>query len=132
MKSDDTGSKVISRAAYDAVIFDLDGVITKTAKIHAAAWKALFDHYLAERGARQGKTYQPFDADADYRRYVDGKPRYDGVRSFLCSRKIKLPYGNPADGPDLETICGLGNRKNVLFKDLSKGKALRFILPRSI
>jgi beta-phosphoglucomutase family hydrolase len=98
----------------DAVIFDLDGVITQTAKVHAAAWKTMFDGYLKERAAKEGTPFEPF-TDADYRRYVDGKPRYDGVRDFLGSRAITLSYGEPNDPPERETVCGLGNRKNALF-----------------
>ncbi len=102
----------ISRHDYDAVIFDLDGVLLHTSVIHASAWKALFDAYLAER---QGAAFQPFDIGADYLRYVDGKPRYAGVGSFLASRRIQVPYGTPQDGPEQETVCGLGNRKDELF-----------------
>jgi alpha,alpha-trehalase len=105
----------LPKEKYDAVIFDLDGVVTKTAKVHAAAWKALFDDYLRQQGGEEGTEYGPFDVDRDYRRYVDGKPRYDGVKSFLESRAIALPYGSPDDPPGKETICGLGNRKNELF-----------------
>jgi len=105
----------LSPRVYDAVIFDLDGVVTQTAAVHGAAWKKLFDEYLQERTRRDGHAYAPFDIDADYRRYVDGKPRYEGVRSFLASRDIEIPYGNPEDDPETETICGLGNRKNEIF-----------------
>jgi trehalose-phosphatase len=98
-----------------AVIFDMDGVITDTASVHADAWKRLFDGYLRERTARTGEPFVPFDADVDYRRYIDGKPRFDGVRSFLASRAIELPEGDPSDPPDRETICALGNRKNEMF-----------------
>ena len=99
----------------DAVIFDLDGVITFTARVHAAAWKELFDDYLRARAARVGTPFRPFDAAADYYAYVDGKPRYDGVQSFLKSRAIEIPYGNPSDSPGDNTVCGLGNRKDALF-----------------
>ena len=99
---------------FSAVIFDLDGVVTKTARVHAAAWKRLFDAFLQERAARQGEEFKPF-SPADYLRYLDGKPRYDGVRSFLASRGIDLPAGSPEDPPDRETVCGLGNRKNDYF-----------------
>jgi trehalose 6-phosphate phosphatase len=99
----------------EAAIFDLDGVVTFTARVHAAAWKELFDTYMRERERRFGEPFRSFDADRDYRDFVDGKPRYDGVRSFLESRGIHLPEGTPADPPDTETICGLGNRKNQLF-----------------
>jgi alpha,alpha-trehalase len=98
-----------------AVIFDMDGVVTDTASVHAAAWKRLFDGYLTERSPRTGQSFQPFDVEDDYRRYVDGKPRYEGVRSFLASRGISLPDGDPWDPPERETVCGLGNRKNGYF-----------------
>jgi trehalose-phosphatase len=107
----------ISPRSFRAVIFDLDGVVTRTARVHAAAWKRLFDEYLRERAARLGEAFQPFDMDADYRRYVDGKPRYDGVRSFLEARGIQLPFGAPGDSAEMETVCGLGNRKNRLFRE---------------
>ena len=103
--------------AIQAVIFDMDGVITDTASAHAQAWKRLFDDDLRERAQRTGEPFVPFDADEDYRRYVDGKPRFDGVRSFLASRGIELPNGDPNDPPDRETVCGLGNRKNEMFLD---------------
>jgi beta-phosphoglucomutase family hydrolase len=97
-----------------ACLFDLDGVLTPTAKIHAAAWKQMFDEYLQERSKSTGEPFRPFDPVADYDNYVDGKPRYDGVRSFLESRDIELPQGTPADPPGAETVDGLGNRKNEL------------------
>ena len=97
------------------MIFDMDGVITDTASVHAEAWKRLFDEYLRERAVRTGEPFVPFDADGDYRRYIDGKGRFDGVRSFLASRRIELPEGDPNDPPDRETVCGLGNRKNEMF-----------------
>jgi alpha,alpha-trehalase len=106
---------VISAARHDAVVFDMDGVVTQTATVHAAAWKALFDAYLRQRSARSGEPFRPFDIEADYLPYVDGKPRYDGVRDFLASRGITLPWGGPSDPPDAETVCGLGNRKNDFF-----------------
>jgi len=105
----------ISRARLDAVVFDLDGVVTKTSVVHAAAWKALFDTYLRTRAAHLGHDFRAFDEKSDYRLYVDGKPRYDGVHDFLASRGIELPWGSPADPPEVETVCGLGNRKNVFF-----------------
>lgn len=105
----------ISPEKFDAVIFDLDGVITDTARIHSIAWKKLFDDYLAQRADQHGEKHEPFDSNADYRQYVDGKPRYEGVRSFLESRDIHLPYGEPDDGPEQETVCGLGNKKNPMF-----------------
>jgi len=109
-------SKAISLERFDGAVFDLDGVITRTAKVHAAAWKAVFDDYLAGRSGEGGR-YQPFDIDKDYAEHVDGKPRYEGVRDFLQSRGIDLPWGEPDDPPGGETICGLGNRKNELFRD---------------
>ena len=96
-----------------ACLFDLDGVLTQTAKVHAAAWKEMFDGYLRERAARSGK-FVPFDPVMDYDDYVDGKPRYDGVRSFLSARGIALPEGEETDPPDAETVAGLGNRKNEI------------------
>jgi beta-phosphoglucomutase family hydrolase len=113
--SSDADKYIFQTHELDAVIFDLDGVITQTARAHAGAWKTMFDGYLQERAAKEGKLFEPFDIGADYRRYIDGKPRYDGVRDFLESRAISLPYGDPSDPPRRETICGLGNRKNVLF-----------------
>src|SRR5829696_2338350 len=97
-----------------ACLFDLDGVLTRTATVHAAAWKEMFDGYLRERAAGTGEEFVPFDPVADYARYVDGKPRYDGVRSFLTARGIELPEGEPGDLPGAETVRGLGNRKNEL------------------
>jgi len=106
----------------DAFIFDMDGVITDTARIHADAWKQLFDEYLEQRAVKLGEHFRAFDADVDYHRYVDGKPRYDGVRSFLESRGISLPLGSSDDTPEQETVCGLGNRKNEYYLDrLKKG-----------
>src|SRR6478735_265181 len=101
-------------AGVTACLFDLDGVLTQTAKVHAAAWKQMFDDYLRRGAARAGEAFVPFDPVRDYDEYVDGKPRYDGVRSFLASRGIELPEGDPADPPDAETVAGLGNRKNEL------------------
>ena len=113
----------ISVEEFDLVIFDLDGVVTSTAKVHAAAWKQMFDDYLKKR-IRSAENFQPFDIERDYRRYVDGKPRYAGVQSFLKSRSITLDYGSPKNSPDQETICGLGNRKNQIFHVLLKEKGV--------
>ena len=98
-----------------AVVFDLDGVITLTASVHERAWKALFDAFLQEHASKTQAPFHPFEAD-DYRRYVDGRPRYDGVEAFLASRDIDLPYGSPSDPPGVTTICGIGNQKNELFR----------------
>lgn len=106
----------ISSQEFDAVIFDMDGVVTRTAHVHAAAWKKMFDNYLAEQAERSGEHYEPFSVEQDYTRYVDGKPRYDGVRDFLKSRGIELPEGQQDDGPEKETVRGLGNRKNSYFQ----------------
>ena len=98
----------------DAVVFDMDGVITDTARAHATCWARTFDEYLGERTASSGEPFEPFSED-DYLKYVDGKPRYDGVRSFLESRGIVLPEGTPNDSLDAKTVCGIGNRKNAAF-----------------
>ena len=103
-----------------ACLFDLDGVLTQTAKVHAAAWKQTFDEYLHQRAEHGGEEFKEFDQVRDYDEYVDGKPRYDGVRSFLQSRGIELPEGSPDDPPSQETICGVGNRKNELVLKLIK------------
>jgi beta-phosphoglucomutase family hydrolase len=97
-----------------ACLFDLDGVLTQTAKVHAAAWKQMFDEYLRQRAEQRGEKFVEFDKVSDYDEYVDGKPRYDGVGSFLSSRGIDLPQGTSSDDPGMETIDGLGNRKNEL------------------
>ncbi len=97
-----------------ACLFDLDGVLTQTATVHAAAWKEMFDAFLEQRAARMGEPFVPFDPVTDYRLYVDGMPRADGVRSFLASRGITLPEGAADDPPGADTVQGLGNRKNEL------------------
>src|SRR5919199_6514139 len=97
-----------------ALLFDLDGVLTDTAAVHNAAWKEMFDAFLRERAEANGEQFVPFDPKADYQDHVDGKPRADGVRDFLASRGIELPEGSPDDGPDAQTIRGLGDRKNEL------------------
>jgi beta-phosphoglucomutase family hydrolase len=111
-------TRAITRDRYDAVLLDLDGVITDTASIHAACWKQMFDEYLQKRATQRGEAFRPFDIASDYRLYVDGKPRYDGVRDFLTSRGIKLPEGSPDDPPQIDTVCGLGNRKNQLVNEV--------------
>lgn len=100
---------------FEAVLFDLDGVLTSTAAIHAAAWKRTFDAVLLEL---KGPGEEAFDIDQDYRAYVDGRPRYDGVATFLESRGIELPWGEPDDEPGIETVCAVGNRKNELFNTI--------------
>jgi beta-phosphoglucomutase family hydrolase len=110
-------SQPITPDRFDAVLFDLDGVITATASIHAACWKRMFDEYLARRAEQTGEPFEPFDTESDYKPYVDGKPRYDGVKSFLASRGIELPWGDPSDPPGDTTICALGNRKDALFNE---------------
>ncbi|MFV0426187.1 MAG: HAD family hydrolase [Beutenbergiaceae bacterium] len=97
---------------YSAALFDLDGVLTPTADVHMHAWDQMFNEVLASRGDHQRYT------ERDYFDYVDGKPRYDGVRSFLASRSITLPEGEASDAPEQNTVCGLGNRKNAVFADI--------------
>ena len=101
---------------YEAVLSDLDGVITQTARLHARAWKRLFDDYLAGLTARTGASFMPFNVEDDYRLHLDGKPRHDGVRDFLESRGLSLPLGAPEDGPDRETLYGMGNKKDAYFE----------------
>ena len=103
---------------FDAVLFDLDGVITDTASVHAKCWKKMFDEYLKKRSAEKNEPFCPFDIETDYRLYVDGKPRFNGVRDFLTSRKINLPEGTHQDPSNAETVGGLGNRKNDLINEV--------------
>ena len=110
--------------SFQAIIFDLDGVITNTAKVHALAWKSLFDSYLRERSLKFHEPFKPFDLDNDYLSFVDGKSRYDGVASFLHSRNIDLPFGSSNDNSDQQTICGLGNRKDNIFNNVLKEKGV--------
>jgi beta-phosphoglucomutase family hydrolase len=116
--------RVIARDRYDAVLLDLDGVITDTANLHAACWKQMFDEYLRKRAAQRGEAFHPFDPASDYRLYVDGKPRFDGVRDFLASRGIQLPEGSRNDPPQAETVGGLGNRKNDLVNEVIEKKGV--------
>ena len=111
-------SRRVSREQYDAVLFDLDGVVTDTAGLHAKCWKQMFDEYLQKRASHRGEAFRPFDLDTDYRLYVDGKPRFDGVRDFLSSRGIQLPEGDPDDCGEVETVRGLGNCKNNLVNQV--------------
>ena len=111
-------SQPVTPDRFDAVLFDLDGVLTATASVHATCWKQMFDEFLERRSERTGEPFVPFDAEHDYKPYVDGKPRHDGVESFLASRGIELPWGDPGDPPSNATVCALGNRKNVLFNEV--------------
>jgi beta-phosphoglucomutase family hydrolase len=105
-------------AGLTTCLFDLDGVLTQTAKIHAQAWQEMFDDFLRERAERTGDPFEPFDRPTDYDEYVDGLPRLDGVLSFLQSRGIELPMGSPSDPPEAETVHALGTRKNDLVLEL--------------
>jgi trehalose-phosphatase len=118
-------STPVDLSGIQACICDLDGVLTDTAATHRRAWKHMFDAFLRER---LGDGFQPFTED-DYRRYVDGKPRYDGAQSFLDSRDIELPRGDPDDPPDRDTVCGLGNRKNRYFHELLESEGVDRIEP---
>jgi len=113
-----TSARDIDLTAYEAVLFDLDGVLTATARVHSACWKRMFDEFLRARAEADGTPFVPFDRGSDYLRYVDGKPRMEGVKSFLESRGIRLPFGDPDDPPERHTVCGLGNRKNALFREV--------------
>jgi beta-phosphoglucomutase family hydrolase len=109
--------KAITPDRFDAVLFDLDGVLTSTAKIHSRCWKTMFDDFLSRRAAEGTEPFRPFDIETDYKLYVDGKLRYEGVRSFLASRHISLAEGVPGDLSTANTVCGLGNRKDELVKE---------------
>jgi beta-phosphoglucomutase family hydrolase len=114
-----------------ACLFDLDGVLTQTALVHNAAWKQTFDAFLEAWAGQHGQDFVPFDSGDDYHRYVDGRPRADGVRTFLSSRGITLPEGTPDDGPDQQTVNGLGNRKNLLVLQKIKEGAVQ-VYPGSV
>ncbi len=105
-------------------LFDMDGVLTKTATVHAAAWKRTFDELLRNLSARNSRPFEPFDEVKDYEQYVDGKPRADGVRSFLMARGIDLPEGSPEDPPTAETVQGVGNAKNAAFNDVLRAQGV--------
>jgi beta-phosphoglucomutase family hydrolase len=105
----------IKELSFKTVVFDMDGVITQTALTHAAAWKEMFDEYLLKRSDGVDEAFKEFTHAGDYLPYVDGKPRYKGVASFLESRGISIPFGDPSDPPGKETVCGLGNQKNEAF-----------------
>ncbi|HXH21168.1 MAG TPA: beta-phosphoglucomutase family hydrolase [Dehalococcoidia bacterium] len=117
------GSASLPLRGLKAVIFDMDGVITQTASVHAAAWKRTFDGFLAAR-AGPGASFRPFD-DADYLRYVDGKPRYDGVAAFLASRGISLPWGSPEDPAGYDSVCAIGNKKDLYFAEALESQPVR-------
>ena len=119
-----SGKAQVSPDRFDAVLFDLDGVITNTAKLHATCWKQAFDEFLKKQAEETGEDFKPFDLKADYEDYVDGKPRYDGAKSFLESRHIDLPYGDPDDPPGKETVCGVANRKNEIFNQKLKSEGV--------
>src|SRR5215472_6216757 len=106
-RTDDSDRGLGLPGAVRACLFDLDGVLTQTAKVHDAAWKQMFDDYLRSRAGRTGEPYVSFDPVADYDEFVDGRPRYDGVRAFLASRRVELPEGDPGDPPTAETVHGL-------------------------
>lgn len=101
-----------------ALLFDLDGVITRTATIHAAAWRQLLDDFLTRWGEEHDRRFEPFALPEDYLTYIDGRRRYDGVDTFLRSRGVELPWGEPGDGAEAATVCGVGNAKNRYFSEL--------------
>jgi beta-phosphoglucomutase family hydrolase len=109
---------------FEAAIFDMDGVITRTADVHSTAWKRMFDEYLRLREAQYREPFREFTHAGDYRAHVDGRPRYKGVEAFLKSRGISLPLGSPEDLPGTETICGLGNRKNAIFNQVLESEGV--------
>ncbi|MEE9219279.1 MAG: beta-phosphoglucomutase family hydrolase [Acidobacteriota bacterium] len=114
----------ITPEKFDAVLFDLDGVLTATATVHATCWKRMFDDFLRQRAAQMNEPFRPFDIATDYKQYLDGKLRYEGVRSFLESRRIHLPKGKPDSPSEEASICGLGNRKNVMVNDHIRTKGV--------
>lgn len=118
---------LINAEKHDAVLFDMDGVLTMTMKIHAACWKKMFDDYLQQHAAESGEEFRPFEVATDYKAHVDGKLRYDGVQAFLSSRGIDLPYGTPADDPSQATVCGLGNRKDRMINQLIDSQGVELL-----
>jgi beta-phosphoglucomutase family hydrolase len=125
MGEPDTRRDAISRERFDAVLLDMDGVLTDTASVHASAWKRMFDEFLRARAARTGGRFVAFDIESDYKHHVDGKPRYDGVRDFLRARGIDLPEGSPDDPPQAQTVHGLGNRKDQLVNEVIAAEGVR-------
>ncbi len=114
---DERAVKVLPADDYDAMLFDMDGVITRSAVSHGGLWKIVMDEFLEGFSARNNIPFRPFDTELDYHNFMDGKPRYDGVCNFLVSRGISLPFGEPSDDEHTDTCCGLGNRKNLRFKE---------------
>ena len=117
--------RVLLPDTIQACLFDLDGVLTDTASVHAEAWREMFDGFLAARAGREGAEPVPFDVERDYSLFIDGRQRFDGVRTFLASRGIELPEGTRDDPPEAETVGGLGNRKNELVLDLIRSRGVR-------
>ncbi len=122
MSREQTGN--IAWEQFDAVLFDLDGVLTDTARLHTDAWRQTFDALLRRRSEASGEPFRPFDADVDYLRYVDGRPRFDGVRDFLRSREIALPEGPDEAAPGFDTIRGVGNHKNSLVNEIFESRGV--------
>ncbi|MGB7615821.1 MAG: hypothetical protein WBM06_02545 [Pseudolabrys sp.] len=120
----------ISRRDFDAAIFDLDGVLTDTASVHATAWKAVFDTFLQRWARERGLAFQPFEIADDYLDYVDGRPRNDGIRSFLAARGINLPEGSEHDPDDANTVHALGERKTGFFCKRCKRQSIRQRAPK--
>ena len=108
----------MSAITLKGVIFDLDGVITRTAAVHAQAWETAFNEFLKQRAEEKNVPFEPFDPTSDYHNYVDGKPRFEGVMSFLKSRNVRLAPGDPEDPASMDSICGVGNRKNDLYQEI--------------
>ncbi len=119
----------MNNKTFDVAVFDLDGVITKTAVVHAAAWKKMFDDYMKLREKRDSETFKEFTVEGDYLQFVDGKPRYKGTQSFLESRGIHLEFGDPSDEPGKETVCGLGNMKNNAFREVLQKDGVKYYEP---
>ncbi len=117
----------IIKTHFDAVLFDLDGVVTKTAKVHATCWKKMFDDFLIEYARKTDGIFIPFDIVSDYNQYVDGKLRQEGISSFLESRRIYLPFGAPDDPPDRLTVWGLGKRKDTMFMAVLREKGVEIM-----
>jgi alpha,alpha-trehalase len=120
---------IIDAERFEALILDLDGVVTETASLHARAWKRLFDEFLARKAAQEGAAFTPFDLEADYQHYVDGKPRIAGLLSFLTARGVDLPMGTPGDDAEQVTIHGLAARKDRYFVELLAQEGIQAIAP---